>query len=84
MKCHYTYVDGEKILIPYCYAVIYSDDIRDCTCKPETFHAFETVRYNTTLDKLQKEIAELNETISHLMKEIDKLKNQSHDQSTKR
>lgn len=32
MKCHYAHVDGKKYLVPYCWEVINSNDISDCTC----------------------------------------------------
>lgn len=48
MKCHYIYTkDGEKVLIPYCWPVVLTGDMSQCTCRPEkTFAAFERERYN--------------------------------------
>ena len=43
MKCHYVYDEiAGKVLIPECWAVVLSGDIRDCTCRDEnlTFAQF--------------------------------------------
>lgn len=58
MKCHYVYdkIAG-KVLIPECWAVVLSGDIRDCTCSAGeelTFAQFERERYNQELEKLSK------------------------------
>lgn len=41
MKCHYTQVkELGKVLIPECWSVVISQDIKDCTCptNPHLFH----------------------------------------------
>lgn len=32
MKCHFAHIDGQKYLVPWCWPVIHSGDIADCTC----------------------------------------------------
>lgn len=63
MKCHYVY-DKEigKVLIPGCWAVVLSNDIRDCTCKNN--QPSET-----------DEIKKLKNEIRLLKKQINELKN---------
>ena len=51
-KCHYIYdKQAGKVLIPCCWAVVLSNDIRDCTCRNEdlTFAQFERERYNKSV-----------------------------------
>lgn len=45
MKCYFHFDEktGKKILIPYCWSVLWSDDIRDCRCESETFSKFENI-----------------------------------------
>ena len=59
----YIYRDKEigKVIIPNCMSVIYSDDIKDCTC--------------IKLPKMTK-VEKLEEKIWHLEKENEKLRNQ--------
>ncbi len=69
-KCHYIYDKKVgKVLIPGCWAVTHSNDMRDCTCSdelPGTFHQFEKQIYN-------EKLKEKNEYIKELEKEIVRL-----------
>lgn len=75
MKCHYIYTEqGEKILIPYCWAVIHSGDMRDCTCRSEkSFRQFEREQYNETVRELRSEIRDLERENASLYRIIRKL-----------
>lgn len=69
MKCyfHFDEKSGKKILIPYCWSVLLSDDIRDCTCeKLTTVASFEKERYNNELTAKNSEIVELQKEIKRL------------------
>ncbi len=69
-KCYYTNdKQAGKILIPGCYPMLHSDDIKDCICNdfPETLYQFEKKEYN-------KILAEKNAYIKELENEIIKLK----------
>lgn len=75
MKCHYIYTEnGEKVLIPYCWPVVLSGDMSQCTCRTEkTFAAFERERYNKTVNALRAEIKELereNACLNRMIKKI--------------
>lgn len=63
MKCHYIYDKTVgKVLIPGCWSVVMSDDIKDCTCSDGedlTFAQFERERYNQELEKRNAIIREL-------------------------
>ncbi|MFT4170591.1 MAG: hypothetical protein QM653_15850 [Dysgonomonas sp.] len=79
MRCHYTYIieNGKrtKYLIPYCMAVVHSDDIRDCTCSSDySFAKFEKQRYNDKLEELTKVIKELEEENKSLLEIIESTK----------
>ena len=78
MKCHYIYTkDGEKVLIPYCWPVVLTGDMSQCTCRPEkTFAAFERERYNETVKALRAEIKDLEHENALLNRIIKKLTNQ--------
>lgn len=69
MKCHYVY-DKEvgKVLIPGCWSVIHSDDMRDCTCRgdSESFAQFEKKEYNKKLNEQAAYIKELETEIYRL------------------
>lgn len=73
MKCHYIYTEnGEKVLIPYCWPVVLSGDMSQCTCRTEkTFAAFERERYNETVKALRAEIKDL---------EHENVKNENNDE----
>lgn len=61
MKCHYTYdkIAG-KILIPYCWPVVISGNMRDCTCRmPHTERQFEKIEYNKIITEKNNEIKDL-------------------------
>lgn len=84
MKCYFTTdtETGEKVLIPNCWAVVMSNDIKDCYCTSKTFAGFERERYNEMVNKLREEIKEherikVNDekTIYRLTQQILKLKN---------
>ena len=56
-----------------------SGDIRDCTCRDETFAAFESERYNKTVKALRKQVKDLeqeniqqNRIIKNLLKKLRK------------
>lgn len=57
---------GKKILIPYCWSVLWSDDIRDCRCESETFSKFENQRYNEVMEAKTREIKEMQKEINRL------------------
>ena len=74
MKCHYVYdkIAG-KVLIPGCWAVVMSDDIRDCTCsvgEELTFAQFEREQYNQELEKRNAIIKELRADNKYLRSEL--------------
>ena len=80
MKCHYIYTeDGLKVLIPGCWSVVLSGDIRDCTCRDESFEEFERERYNKAVKALRKQVKDLekeniqqNRIIKNLLKKLRK------------
>ena len=79
MKCHYTYYveNGKKhkVLIPGCWEVARSDDIKRCTCEnPLTPHQFEKQKFNEVVGKLQDEIRGLQDENEYLMTIIKRLK----------
>ena len=75
MKCHYIYDEKlGKVLIPYCWSVVHSGDIRDCTCDTDmenlTFAGFERKRYNEELEKRNNIIKEIRNENKYLHKEL--------------
>lgn len=75
-KCHYIYTEkGEKVLIPECWSVVISGDIRDCTCRQNTFAEYEKERYNEEVTKLRQEIKDLEKENAQLYRIIRKLTN---------
>ena len=65
-KCHYIYdKQAGKVLIPCCWAVVLSNDIRDCTCRNEdlTFTQFERERYNKELERSLLKLLRTKHTI---------------------
>lgn len=74
MKCHYVYdKQAGKVLIPGCWSVVMSDDIRDCTCSSGedlTFAQFERERYNQELEKRNTIIKELRADNKYLRSEL--------------
>lgn len=74
-KCHYIY-DNEigKVLIPECWSVVLSGDIRDCTCSSGnndlTFAQFERESYNRELEKRNAIIKELRADNKYLRTEL--------------
>lgn len=73
MKCHYVYDEiAGKVLIPGCWSVVMSDDIRDCTCRDEdlTFSQYERKRYNEELEKRNAIIKELRADNKYLRSEL--------------
>lgn len=69
MKCYYTYdeLTKSKVLIPQCWSVVHSYEIKDCNCDVNiSFHQFEKQSYN-------KIIAEKNKEIEYLQFEIKRL-----------
>jgi len=64
MKCHYEKIKGVgKVLIPRCWSVTISGDIRDCTCHSTTYAAFERAEFK------KKEVERLKCIITELEKE---------------
>lgn len=64
MRCHYEHIKGVgKVLIPECWPVTLSGDIRDCTChrEPQTFAEFERQSYNQEVKRLKAKIKELED-----------------------
>ena len=74
MRCYHVY-DKElgQVLIPCCYSTLYSDDIKDCTCKYEnmTFKEFEKEEYNKKLKELISEIETLRKENNELHKLLE-------------
>lgn len=74
-KCHYVYDEiAGKVLIPGCWSVVMSDDIRDCTCSSGnedlTFAQFEREQYNKELEKRNAIIKELRADNKYLRSEL--------------
>lgn len=85
MKCHYTYTEYkgkiEKALIPMCMNVVHSRDIKECVCENITINKLAKKEYSEVVQKLQKEIKELedenkrlNETIKSILYESQVIK----------
>lgn len=75
MKCHYVY-DKEsmkKVLIPGCWSVVLSDNIKDCSCSDEdiTYAQFERKKYNEEIEKRNIIIKELRSDVEYLKKNLD-------------
>lgn len=64
MKCHYVYdrIAG-KVLIPGCWPVVMSNDIRDCICRNSKSSETEEIK------KLKNEIRLLKKQIKQLKDE---------------
>ena len=75
-KCHYTYDKKVgKVLIPGCWAVTHSNDMRDCTCRddfPPTFYQFEKQIFNEKLKEKNDYIKELEKEVSYLNRLLKK------------
>lgn len=73
MRCYYHFDEKTKtkILIPYCLAVVHSDDKEDCTCVPDTFAQFEKERYNKVLSEKSLEINGMRDIIDKLNKRVE-------------
>ncbi len=74
-KCHYIYDNEvEKVLIPGCWSVVMSNDIKDCTCSSGnedlTFAQFEREQYNKELKKRNAMIEELRANNKYLRSEL--------------
>lgn len=75
MKCHYVFdKDAGRVLIPGCWSVVMSNDIRDCTCtdEPTTFNGFERKRYNDEIRKRNAIIDDLRKQVKYFLNELDK------------
>ncbi len=76
MKCHYTYdKKAGKVLIPGCWAVTHSNDMRDCTCRdehPTTSYQFEKQIFNEKLKEKDEYIKELEKEVSSLNRQLKK------------
>ena len=73
MRCHYIYVKKKKILIPECWQVVHTNDISQCTCKPQTFEQFEKEKYNDVLGRFKTENEELQKEVFRLRRIVNKL-----------
>lgn len=75
MKCHYTYHDGDKILIPYCWPVVHTNDMKNCQCRTgnKTFAQFQKEDYNKILQEKEKNIIDLEKENARLNRIIKKL-----------
>lgn len=74
-KCKYIYTTkGEKVLIPECWPVVLSGDMRDCICrKDKTPAVYEKEKYNEEVRELRKEISDLEKENAELYRIIRKL-----------
>lgn len=50
-----------RVLIPVCWPVVMSGDIRDCTCHSTTYAAFERAEFKREVERLKGIITELEE-----------------------
>ena len=74
MKCHYVFdKDVGKVLIPGCWSVVMSNDIKDCTCtiEPSSPEGFERKRYHDELKEKNKTIKELQKQVECLQSELN-------------
>jgi hypothetical protein len=74
MRCHYEHIKGVgKVLIPECWPVTLSGDIRDCTChrEPQTFAEFERQSYNQEVKRLKAKIKELEDENEYYRKLLE-------------
>lgn len=75
-KCHYIY-DEEigKVLIPYCWSVVHTGKMEDCTCRnvsnpeDETFKQYENKLYRNKIQQYINDKKELSKYIKELEKE---------------
>lgn len=78
MKCHYIYDKKYgKVLIPGCWSVVHSNNMRDCICRyrVETFEQFEKKEYQKKLLEKNQQISELEKEVAYLNRLIKKLIN---------
>lgn len=85
MKCHYVYdEEAGRVLIPCCWPVVLSGDIRDCICRAELMSEahFENERFKKEIEKMKaiiKDLQEENELLHHDVNKyitmIEKIKN---------
>lgn len=76
MKCFFTWDEQQqkKVLIPFCYGSLYSEDMRDCTChKNQTFEQFEKLIYKKVIKEKEEELAFMQKENSALIRVIEKL-----------
>lgn len=75
MKCHYVFdKDVGKVLIPGCWPVVMSNDIKDCICtinEPSSPEGFERKRYHDELMEKNKTIKELQKQVEYLQNELN-------------
>jgi hypothetical protein len=65
------------VLIPQCWSVVHTGDIKDCTCasrKTKGYTAFENIEFNKILEEKDKYIAELEKENQRLWKALEKKK----------
>lgn len=84
MKCHYTYdLKAGKVLIPYCWSVVHSNNMRLCTCRDSidiTFKQFKKNEYNKVLAKKNIEISELEQYVYRLNRILKKRFKNKHNE----
>ena len=75
-KCHHIY-DKKigKVLIPYCWPVVISNDMSNCCCRKEnqTFKQFESKEFNKTLKEKLEYIQELEKENAKLLRILRKV-----------
>ena len=74
-KCHHIHDEKHgKILIPFCWAVVISGNMRDCTCRNTfSFKQFEKQEFNEILREKERYILELEREINQKNRVIGKL-----------
>lgn len=74
-KCHHIHDEKHgKTLIPHCWAVVISGNMRDCTCRNQfSFKQFEKQEFNDILKEKLKYIAELEREVNQKNRIIGKL-----------
>lgn len=68
MRCHYVYEKDGRFLIPGCWPVVMSDNMRDCSCNEHnlTFKQFEKQEYNNAIKEKDRQIKELEKELFRL------------------
>lgn len=79
-KCHYIYdKEAGKVLIPYCWSVVHTGKMEDCSCRnggnteDETFKQYENRLYRNKIEQYINDKKELSKQITELEKENSSL-----------